>query len=777
MRVRLMAPPDTLDSIEPAAGPTPRRDPLDLPLREEERWREWLLDVEINGHRVEEGAYVIRDPVSGRFAVRVEDARRWRIPVSRENILTFQGQPFYPLDAIRGATVAFDAAELRLRLQVPAEELEPYRRSLARKERPQPRTDRGLFVDYDLLYTASDAVENRLDGLVEFGFFARLGVLDTSLQLDDLVDGLSARRLETTFTHDFPDLRTSLRLGDSLTEGGTFARPVRFAGIQYGTNFALDPGFITFPLPAIGGLAEQDSVVEVFVDNLQRATARVPPGPFSFDNVPVLTGAGEIQLKVTDLLGRERLITQSYYVSSRLLRRGLHDFSYAAGVLRESFAEDSFEYGDAMLSATHRYGFSDAATGDVHLELSRDRQQAAAGGTLRLGNLGVATAGLGASHDRDVGEGGLMQLAYEYVSRKFSVGLRTRYAGRHFRALGEDSSGKRIDQLNLGLELGGYGHLGLLLVNRVQREERDARSLAANYSLRIGPGSLNLNLAHVIEPGDDYAFSVSYSVPLSHARSLSAFADGNSERARGRLQFRQSRGATDIGLDYRLAGELGDQPRYLDSRAEYQGRYGAVNGALEARDGSYGLRLGATGSLVWMKRHLLASRRIGRAFGLVSVPGFPHVRVYLENRLVGRTDEDGLLVVPGLRPYESNRLRLELDDLPLGATIKRGEVEAVPYSRSGILIPFEVSAEGQATAILRDGRGEPLPPGLELASDDGGVHALIGRGGFARIHGTPAEHPIELRGRLGSKLYLCRLSRFEPAELLADLGERTCSVE
>ncbi|HFD14906.1 MAG TPA: hypothetical protein ENJ38_01210, partial [Rhodospirillales bacterium] len=30
---------------EPAAGPTPRRDPLDLPLREEERWRELLLTV------------------------------------------------------------------------------------------------------------------------------------------------------------------------------------------------------------------------------------------------------------------------------------------------------------------------------------------------------------------------------------------------------------------------------------------------------------------------------------------------------------------------------------------------------------------------------------------------------------------------------------------------------------------------------------------------------------------------------------------------------------
>ena len=140
--------------------------------------------------------------------------------------------------------------------------------------------------------------------------------------------------------------RTTLRLGDTIATGGALAPPVRMAGIQYATNFGTDPAFVTFPLPTIGGLARQDSVVDVFIDNVQREARSVPPGPFALESLPVVTGAGEVQLRVTDLLGREQLITQSYYVSSRLLKPGLHDFGYELGALRRDYGRESFDYGD-----------------------------------------------------------------------------------------------------------------------------------------------------------------------------------------------------------------------------------------------------------------------------------------------------------------------------------------------------------------------------------------------------------------------------------------------
>ena len=89
----------------------------------------------------------------------------------------------------------------------------------------------------------------------------------------------------------------------------------------------------------------------------------------------------------------------------------------------------------------------------------------------------------------------------------------------------------------------------------------------------------------------------------------------------------------------------------------------------------------------------------------MNLPGFPDVRVYLDNREAGRTDSDGRLLLPGLRPYESNRVRVAVDDLPLDAEIGAAEVEAVPFERSGMTIAFPLAHAEQATAVLaRPGR-------------------------------------------------------------------------
>ena len=214
----------------------------------------------------------------------------------------------------------------------------PIRSSRARCWRRRPTNlgavaGRGGFLDYDLLFVTGDELRTRLDALLELGMFDQIGVLISGFRAGDVANGeRDFARLDTTFTRDFPGRRATLRLGDSLTEAGALGRPVRFGGIQWSTDFSTDPTFVTFPLPTIGGLASQPSVAEVFLNNTRRVTEQVPPGPFAIEDLPALTGAGELQLKVTDLLGRETLVTQSYYVSSRLLRAGLSEYSYEVGL-------------------------------------------------------------------------------------------------------------------------------------------------------------------------------------------------------------------------------------------------------------------------------------------------------------------------------------------------------------------------------------------------------------------------------------------------------------
>jgi outer membrane usher protein len=166
------------------------------------------------------------------------------VRLDEDRIISFNGEPFYPLAALSPVQEAFDAAALPLELALPPALFDATALQPGRVTTIEPRAARGGFVDYDVLYLAGDRVRSRLDGLFELGVFDPIGVLIGSFRTGDLVgDGREIVRLHTTFIKDMPPRRATLRFGDSLTAGGTLGRPVRFGGIQLASNFATDPSF------------------------------------------------------------------------------------------------------------------------------------------------------------------------------------------------------------------------------------------------------------------------------------------------------------------------------------------------------------------------------------------------------------------------------------------------------------------------------------------------------------------------------------------------------
>jgi outer membrane usher protein len=749
-----------------------RRDPVEPPLGPD-GWREWVFAVVLNGEEVSKGSLVAEEPGSGRLAVTVAQLRLWRIRVDPAAVVTLQGEPFLPLEALRPRRLELDRETLTLTLDLAPEAFETFALEEGPEPGPPPSAGRGAFLDYDFLATAGEGVGERVDGLVEAGLFGEPGVLTTSALLRDLTRGPEVVRLESRFFRDMPERRASLRIGDSFTAGGSFARSIRFGGLQWTTNFATDPSFVTFPLPAIGGLAEQTSVVDVFIDNFKRSTGQVPAGPFRFADLPVVTGAGEVQLRVTDLLGRERIVTQPYYVSARNLKAGLHDYSYEAGFERRRYGEASFAYGDALLLGTHRYGFTDRLTGEAHAELQLDRQQLVLGGTLQLGLFGTVTAGIGASRDDGEGVGFMGQLAYEYQARQWSFGVRTRLASEDWSELGGREGRRRVDQLDLGLDLGAFGRLGIFLANEDRERGEDRTVAAASWSLPIGPGYFFLSAGQSLRPDRDLVLTATYALPLGERTSVSTEVRAGDGRTGARLQARGTRGASDLGLDWRLGAELLEGQGGVDARLSWQGEKGAVELEAERFAGDHRARLGVEGSLAWLEGELRASRRLGQAFGLVDLPGFPNVRVYLDNREAGRTDAEGKLLLPGLQPWEVNRVRLELDDLPIEAVLGRTEAVAVPRDRTGVRIDFPVDRRRQATAILRTASGAALPAGLGLASAEGEVTVLVGRDGFAQVTGL-LDRPVEVTGEFAGRRFVCSLPAAAADEPLPDLGAPPC---
>ena len=771
----LAVPEEGDETIEPEAGISFRRDPLDLPLLDQRRWIEWVLSVKLNGRDLDQGFLFIEEPRTGRLAVDLAVAREWRLRIDPDTLLSFEGVPFLPLDAIDGVASSLDQFSLVLDLQIPPQAFEAARIDIDGRTRVEPTPGTGGFFDYDVVLTGGQGVTDRLDSLLETGAFAAGNVLISNFRVEDIGSDAELQRLETTFFRDFPDRRATFRLGDSLTQGGSFAQGVRFGGLQWSTNFATDPAFVTFPLPSIGGLAEQDSVVDVIVDNLTQATEAVTPGPFTIDNVPVVTGAGEVQLRVTDLLGREQLVTQPYYVSNRILKPDLHEFSYETGFKRNRFGETSFDYGDFLTTATHRYGITNGLTGEVHAEVETDRLSLVGGGAALLGSFGLVTGGIGGSLDDGEGSGVVGQIAYEYIGRRFNIGARTRYTSDDFRqASGDDGRLQRVDQFNIGFDALQFGRIGLLLLNQERNDSDDQRSASASYSLPIGPGTIVVNAARTIRPDRDYAVTAAYALPLGPTSSVTATGRTSNNTDRGRLQYNRTRGASDLGLDYRIATEIGDDNRPVDARIGYQTSYVGTDLDVERAAGDNRFRFGVNGSAAVVDGAVGVSRRIGRAFGLVDLPGFPDVKVFIDNREAGTTDAAGRLMLPNLRPYEANRVRLAIEDLPLAADLVTAETTAVPYGRSGMTIDFGIVRVQRATVTLLDGAAAPLPAGLLLASDDGAVEGMVGRDGFTQLTG-PLDERRYLSGERGGDRFVCAVPAADPDDPLPHLGDVRCA--
>ena len=104
----------------PTLGPA-RRDPLLPPLHEPAGWHELLLAVVLNGQTVSAGGLFV-ERSDGRLAAQLALLEAWRIRTEVADVLTFQGAPYYPLDAISGATFRLDRDALTLLMEVPPEE-------------------------------------------------------------------------------------------------------------------------------------------------------------------------------------------------------------------------------------------------------------------------------------------------------------------------------------------------------------------------------------------------------------------------------------------------------------------------------------------------------------------------------------------------------------------------------------------------------------------------------------------------------------------------------
>jgi outer membrane usher protein len=292
---------------------------------------EAVLELRINGEPRGESVIVLLGAGNEVWLERGDYARlRVKAPAATPRFSA--GHEYLPLAAIPGVAIALDAASSVVDVTLPATAFLATTQTLPLQKPPRvARSSAGAFFNYELYGQRGDYAGAHSGGAwAEAGLFAPMGVLTSTAVAARVGGEHRAARLETTFTRDNPAAMRTLRLGDGVSVPGSWGRAARFAGLQWGTNFATRPDLVTTPLLSAGGEAVVPSTVDIFVNGQQVGSTEVPAGPFVIDRLPAVTGTGNVRLVVNDALGRTQVVTLPFYSSPALLRPGLKQYSVSA---------------------------------------------------------------------------------------------------------------------------------------------------------------------------------------------------------------------------------------------------------------------------------------------------------------------------------------------------------------------------------------------------------------------------------------------------------------
>lgn len=744
------------------------------------------FEVVVNGAK--SGMWVLLERGGELYAPR-DAFEDWRLQVAPDApALTFKDQQYFALSAVPGFRAKVDRANQSVELQ-----FSPQAFTLMRMTRDMAKAPvvsdvmPSVFLNYDLSHSSTSLARGNtardVGALTELGLSTQLGVLTSSavarnITADrDLATPRGYTRLETTFTRDFPAANTTLRIGDTTTRRAMWGRDIYYGGVRFGSNFALTPGFVSQPLPALRGLSAAPSTVELYVNDVLRQVSTVPPGPFVIDNFPLLSGNGEARLVVRDLLGRETVVVQPFFSNALMLARGLTDWSVEAGKVRRDLGVESANYGEGFASGTWRHGYSNELTVEARSEMSRKVRLVGAGMLSVLPWQMLARAALVATDHTDLGIGGhwLLGLERQTLHGGFSVEVARSTSG--FRELGQEigalSPVKFQVAGNMTYASDAYGTFGLGYA-RIQRfDDTSVETISGNYSLRVGERStLVMTASRVLSGGSGSAFGLTFLVPLDDAVTANAtFNSREGKKDHYVAAVHNPLREPDLGWRV-LAGE--EQNR---RRAEGGLYYLSQHGALTA-DASYTpvqrtLRLGATGGLVYADGHLYATRRFDESFAIAEVAGYPDVGIGIGGNVLARTDASGAALIPRLIPYLSNAIRIDPRELPISAEIDSIEQSVVPAWRSGVKVVFPVrSGRGALLRIVLDD-GQPAPAGATVQIEGDKEEFYVARRGEAFVTGLRETNRV----RLNHNQQHCTIDVVLPAEgkdEIARVGPLAC---
>ncbi len=729
-----------------------------------------FLNISINSN-ISKDLISVRQDQDRKLYIRSRDLKALRVKMD-EHIPDNQ---WVYINDLNGIQFKYLENEQSLNLKVPSNMLTGYSVDLNGQQVTSPNLLKmkplnAAILNYSLYQTMTND-ENVFSGTAEGIFNSAIGNFSSGVLYNGSNENSYSHekwvRLESKWQYVDPEKIRIYTLGDFISNSPDWGSSVRLAGFQWSSAYSQRGDIVTSALPQFSGSAALPSTLDLYVNQQKIYSGLVPSGPFDIKQLPFISG-NEVTLVTTDATGQQSITKKPYYFSSKILAKGINEFSVDVGVPRYNYGLYSNDYDDATFaSGAIRYGYSNSLTLSGGAEASTDGlSNLGTGFAKNVLGIGVINADIAASQYKD--ENGYSALIGLEGRISKNISFNTSYRKvfdnyfdlarvsqvRYLKDNQSDDEPKNYlsysalaDEIfRAGINYNFYAGYGVYLgYNQIKYSDNANKLLSTNLS-----GSLDKNWGFYASAYKDYEnhkdYGVYFALRYTPSSKVNAITSVSSDS--GSLRYRQEI----FGLSEPQIGSFGwggyverDQDA-KENNASIYASYRARAAYLTGRYNRFGdndqVAVSATGSLVAAAGRIFAANEIGDGYAVVTNAG-PQSQIINGGVNLGATDKSGRFLIANLRPYMSHHVYLDPSYLPLEWEVSSTNQTAFVGYRQGTLVDFGAHQVISGLVKLVDQKNSPLMPGYTVRIN-GQQDGMVGYDGEVFIPNLLKQNKLEI---------------------------------
>ncbi|AWV44218.1 hypothetical protein CD201_06345 [Hafnia alvei] len=543
--------------------------------------------------------------------------------------------------------------------------------------------------------------------------------------------------------HDLEFLKAQLRIGDVFAVS-RLLDGFGIRGIQLSDDLAMQANGDSTLKPIIRGVAETNATVEIRQMNFLLYTEKVPPGPFMLTDINPAGTSGDLEVKIIEADGREKVTIQPWGSNAYMVRKNFFTYDLSAGKYNQysdsnkslnvinldytyGLAENLSILGGAQVTKGY-YGLgfglgTNTPFGPVALDIEQSSS--------KIKNNNEHGTSIRFSYNKLFDDSGT---SLGFISQRFSTeGFRTLSSHAQYIEADSDSlvdiTPKLSTSISLNQNLNNFGGGSIYLSlsdNRYWNNKGRSSSISSGYNNNWGNLSYSISLTHSsnlamrgVKSQDDTSIGLNISMPLGssyHPITLSSSVNHTSD---GKYSQTASANQSLMLLGQQASYSLyssGTQGDFNSIGANLNSQTPFVSYSMSASKGEDYTNAGGsfTGGIITHSGGVNFTPGLNETVIIADVAGIEGVEVNYSSR----TGTNGYAVIPSASPYTVNQVligknvpgNIELNETTQTLVPRRGAiVEAHFLAKKGRRVEF---------LFVKDD-SENVPFGATVNDEDG----------------------------------------------------------